>query len=364
MNKNQGSFHTPSLLEDNPKNHCGGSENDFWVCPNCETRNTGLRCKLCNCLKPTKQSENYWKWITIGLSIVLVLLILCGALSLNAFLDKNNGSNAFSEEKLEREESHAHSWVDATCTSPKICSACGETSGNALGHQWIDATYDTPKTCSVCGKQEGTSLTRPSVEVGNVVLFGQYEQDGNWQNGQEKIQWLVLDVQDEYALLLSLYALDSQPYNDSYATVTWENCTIRRWLNSSFLDVAFSQQEQNAILVTEVDNSRSQGNKNWKNDGGNNTKDRVFLLSIAEAEQYFYCVADRITVPTDYAVKLGADTRILDDGVSEAGWWWLRSPGEKSHHAAYVNFEGDIFSNAVGNGYLAVRPALWVDLSA
>lgn len=47
--------------------------------------------------------------------------------------------------------------------------------------------------------------------------------------------------------------------------------------------------------------------------------------------------------------KNSADTRKLDDGNSEAGWWWLRSPGEKSHYVAFVNFDGTIYSNAVGN---------------
>lgn len=53
---------------------------------------------------------------------------------------------------------HQHNWIDATCTSPKTCSECGKTEGEALGHNWIDATYDAPKTCSRCGKTEGSAL--------------------------------------------------------------------------------------------------------------------------------------------------------------------------------------------------------------
>ena len=53
---------------------------------------------------------------------------------------------------------HSHIWADATCTEPKTCSVCGETSGNALGHKWSDATCTDPKTCSVCGETSGNDL--------------------------------------------------------------------------------------------------------------------------------------------------------------------------------------------------------------
>lgn len=48
-----------------------------------------------------------------------------------------------------------HTYADATCTTPKTCSKCGEIEGEAAGHQWKDATCTTPKTCSVCGTTDG-----------------------------------------------------------------------------------------------------------------------------------------------------------------------------------------------------------------
>ena len=50
---------------------------------------------------------------------------------------------------------HEHTWQEATCTSPKTCSECGETEGGALGHSWIAATCEVPETCSVCGATQG-----------------------------------------------------------------------------------------------------------------------------------------------------------------------------------------------------------------
>ena len=51
-----------------------------------------------------------------------------------------------------------HVWNEATCETPKTCSECGETEGEALGHSWQDATCETPKTCVTCALTEGEAL--------------------------------------------------------------------------------------------------------------------------------------------------------------------------------------------------------------
>lgn len=55
-------------------------------------------------------------------------------------------------------EALPHTWVDADCAAPKTCSVCGETEGEALPHTWIDANFQSPKTCSVCGTVEGEAV--------------------------------------------------------------------------------------------------------------------------------------------------------------------------------------------------------------
>lgn len=204
----------------------------------------------------------------------------------------------------------------------------------------------------------------PSVEVGDMISFGHYEQDGSQKNGPEDIEWTVLDVQGNRALLLSRYALDSQPYNVDYEAVTWENSTIRNWLNNVFFNTAFTIEEQNSILLTTVDNSNMQGNRCWNDQGQNNTKDNVFLLSYAESDLYFEDDESRRCIPTKYAVSMGSETKNYIYGTPNTGWWWLRSPGEKPHYAAFVNYDGERFSNAVGNDYLSVRPALWITVDS
>lgn len=76
------------------------------------------------------------------------------------------------------------------------------------------------------------------------MSFGKYEQDNNTSNGKEKIEWLVLEVKDGKALVISKYALDCKPYNTSSTNVTWETCSLRNWLNNDFINSAFSATEK------------------------------------------------------------------------------------------------------------------------
>ena len=96
---------------------------------------------------------------------------------------------------------------------------------------------------------------------------------------------MVLVRDGKKALLLSRYGLDAQPYNTEDTAITWEKSTLRTWLSGTFIDKAFTSAEQSAILETNVDNGSGQGYSKWNTNGGNNTQDKVFLLSYAEANQ-------------------------------------------------------------------------------
>lgn len=195
--------------------------------------------------------------------------------------------------------------------------------------------------------------------VGNVVTFGNYEQDNNTSNGKEVIEWIVLANEGNKSLLISQYALDCQQYNDKYESVTWETCSLRTWLNSTFLSAAFSSNEQKAILKTTVDNSKSQGNSSWSTSGGNNTTDQIFLLSYAEAGKYYSSDTQRICTPTAYAKAQGAYT----NGGGYC-WWGLRSPGYSQGYAACVLAGGILGDYSVRNANDAVRPAFWINLES
>lgn len=209
--------------------------------------------------------------------------------------------------------------------------------------------------------------------VGNYVSFGTYPQT-KAGNDATPIDWLVLARDGDKALLISRYGLDAQPYNKDYTSVTWETCTLRTWLNSTFYNKAFSSAEQAAILTTDVDNSKNQCYSGWNTSGGNNTQDKVFLLSYAEANKYFGAknwqnngatdnVKSRVA-PTVYAIAQGAGKNSSYKTADDigAGLWWLRSPGYYQDFAAYVYADGSLSYRSVRSDTGSVRPALWVNI--
>ena len=205
--------------------------------------------------------------------------------------------------------------------------------------------------------------------VGNYVTFGEYPQTTAGED-MTPIEWLVLARDGDKALLISRYGLDAQPYNKHNTSVTWETCTLRTWLNGTFYNKAFSSVEQAAILTTNVDNSKNQCYSGWSTSGGNNTQDKVFLLSYAEANKYFGVpygnssnTKSRVA-PTAYAIAQGtwaSSSNKTADGT-DAGWWWLRSPGNYQDFAAVVDTDGSLRNITVNYVSGSVRPALWVNI--
>ncbi|MBR6299259.1 MAG: hypothetical protein IKR36_00005 [Clostridia bacterium] len=203
--------------------------------------------------------------------------------------------------------------------------------------------------------------------TGELVSFGNYEQDNNLSNGAEPIDWLVLSVRNGKALLLSQYGLDCRKYHSSPDEITWENSATRTWLNSTFLEDAFTAEEQAAIQITTVPNDSSQGNSKWDSVGGNNTQDQVFLLSYQEAKTYFKRIYERKCLPTEYALAQGAFTDPYERiNGNPAGIWWLRSPGRTQKDAAHVSSTGSCnsYSSVSFMDSYMIRPAMWVSLEA
>lgn len=122
-------------------------------------------------------------------------------------------------------------------------------------------------------------------------------------------------VKDGMSLLLvSKQALDCQQYNSTYTDVTWENCSLRKWMNGTFLNNAFSAEEQAQIQNANVSADK---NPEYSTNPGNATTDKVFLLSITEAEKYFSYDYARQCKPTKYVIANGGDVN-SDNG----NCWW------------------------------------------
>ena len=191
----------------------------------------------------------------------------------------------------------------------------------------LDYKDSTSKLNSI--KPQYQKLLLSKAQVGSYVFFGAYEQDNNTSNGKEDIEWLVLAKNGKKTLVISKYALDCQPYNTALTSVTWETCSLRKWLNGTFLNAAFSNEQQNSIVSSTVTaDENPDENPEYRTSPGNNTTDKVFLLSIPEVNKYFSSDAARKCAPTDHAIAQGAFSfyGYKADGRA-AGWWWLRSPG-------------------------------------
>ena len=197
--------------------------------------------------------------------------------------------------------------------------------------------------------------------VGDSIRLGAYEQDNDGANGKELIEWRVLARDGDKLLVISEKALDCQPYNETFWSTTWERCTLRTWLNRDFLSEAFSKTEQSLIVKAKVS---ADGNPDHSTAPGGVTSDRIFLLSIPEAEQYLGTKKDRRCSPTAYAVAQGAwSSSLLSETGTPACCWWLRTPGSTVFDAAYVHYRGTIASGGkrvMSVSTVCVRPAMWI----
>ncbi len=239
-------------------------------------------------------------------------------------------------------------------------------------------------------------------KIGDIVTFGQYPQGANGE--VEPLEWRVLAIEGDTALLLTEKCVDCLPYDDDDKSGevggnTWEFSDLRSWVNGEFLDTAFDSDERSQIAVSHNINADNPvwGTK-YGSKGGNETDDKIFCLSIEEADKYFeqtftsvedaekYLIedeewkdilgrtkellskekyalyvkllqpnADRQAYATEYAKSKGC----WISGMCHTCVWWLRSPGYYTTDAADVNIDGGIDNDGLGviSGRVAVRPA-------
>ena len=252
--------------------------------------------------------------------------------------------------KMAFPDSAAVNWLPAADES-------SDTAVAAAPSDSTDAPEDSTQPKGTEASAPVESTTPPSIKVGDTIEFGKYEQDNNTRNGAEIIEWRVLAVEDGKALIISEYGLAAKPYNETYTSVTWETCTLRKWLNNDFYNSAFTTEEKSRIKSTTLVNK---DNPDYGTDGGNNTVDKVFLLSLEEAEKYFADDDARMMEGTAYAKANG----LYPYSGNGSSWWWLRSPGSDQRDAAGVHRGGWLsgIGDHVNYPDCAVRPALWINL--
>jgi len=209
----------------------------------------------------------------------------------------------------------------------------------------IIAVYAT----SIEQKRDFRSFALEAVR-GDTFAFGTYEQDGDPENGAEDIVWIVLSNKDGVIHAISKYGLDSKPYHEEQLAVTWEECSLRAWLNSTFYETAFSNQEKGLIKETELNNW---DNLYYGTKGGNPTLDKVSLLSQMERDVLIFDAAMYNCFPTAYGTEQG----IFPDPQTGHCIWWLRSPGINDLTVEV----GEGTWKPVDSQDVAVRPAIYIE---
>lgn len=129
------------------------------------------------------------------------------------------------------------------------------------------STTEVPTTETLTAEKD------EDISIGDYITFGTYEQDNDTYNGKEAIEWIVLDIKDGKMLVISRCGLDFQRYNEEGTDNEWEVCTLRKWLNRTFFNSAFSEEEQNMIPTVVVPAHRNPTHNTYP---GNSVEDKIF----------------------------------------------------------------------------------------
>lgn len=252
-------------------------------------------------------------------------------------------------------------------SSVSSSSFADSSSSTSLSESSVEDSNETASNSNDQSVADNTYTNPAALNIGDIYTFGSYEQDNDTSNGKEPIEWIVLDKKDDSMLLISKYALDRQPYyfnNDtkkSVESITWETCTLRTWLNNEFFNRAFSSEEQSSIKASTLSANK---NPQYDTPPGNDTVDKIFLLSIDESNNYFDSDEKRQCEGTNYCSALVADKTGMKTRSDNKHHWWLRSPGGFSTAASTVQPDGTIWNY----GYVyyftsaTVRPAMWIKI--
>ena len=185
------------------------------------------------------------------------------------------------------------------------------------------------------------------------VYFGRFP-----QTEEEEVlplEWDVLYEKNGLVFLSTTHVIEHMKYADELVNTPWENCKIRKWLNGSFLEESFTDEERALIFEKEIANP---GNDPYKTPASENTIDKVFLPSILEVKRISDYDQDRFATATEYAKARG----VYVNEETGGSYWWLRSNGGNMYNAAIVNFAGYVFEYGfyiVCDRY-GVRPCLWI----
>ncbi|WP_026836071.1 DUF6273 domain-containing protein [Eubacterium xylanophilum] len=193
------------------------------------------------------------------------------------------------------------------------------------------------------------------------ILFGK-------DPGGNPIEWIVLQNRGNEMLVFSKNIIDYRPYNPGKLSrdIKWENCDLRRYLNSDFINDTFSKEEQAKIKEVSLQSS--------------GTFDKVFCLNESEVHEFLH--DERFlhyAYPTQYVKEkffpdfpagfvelesLGCEGSIAGEPRLCTGDWWLREEKYLKADAWCTWSQGDEINRLYQSAVAGVRPALWIKLDS
>lgn len=200
------------------------------------------------------------------------------------------------------------------------------------------------------------------MQVGDKIVFGSYD-------------WQVLEIKNDRALIITECIIEQRPYHDDYTDITWADCSLREYLNGEFYDTFVTVDKSRIIPVL----NKNLNNQWYGTDGGADTRDSIFLLSLDEVCRYFGDSNEKLYNKGKnqrywFERKDENNSKRLArlQGSEWCWWWWLRSPGRVNIKAAYIwgtdgtiGIQGNnILKGNISDGKCTggVRPALWLKL--
>ena len=171
-----------------------------------------------------------------------------------------------------------------------------------------------------------------SHKVGTKITFGNYQ-------GKD-LTWTILETNGHSMLLFADESIATQPFHLEREEITWNSCSLRKWLNSDFLNTAFSFQDRMRVMLSKLNN---RFDPRWDRSNGPDTMDKVYVFSLPELLTYY---------PTEESRALGC-------------WWWLRGYGYSNLTQKAVYEDGTIYEQGISpnSENVGVRPVMLVRIA-
>ncbi len=194
-----------------------------------------------------------------------------------------------------------------------------------------------------------------------IIRFGTYSKEIGYS---DKINWLVLDMNNNSYLLISKEILDCKNYNEVDEYTSWEDSSIRSWLNVGFFDEAFNDFEKDNLVFL----------NDFYNDNIDELDDKVSLMSLEMCNKFFDNDSTKMrnrklaATATEFSVSCGVE--VETDKNSEfynCGSFYLRDLVKDNENLAmWVGMFGRVYENGqyvklkIGDG---IRPVIAIKKS-